>query len=294
MLRKILLLQDPEYTMRIVELWVSLTKEAHRVSRSDSEAWASRSTAWQTGSRGSHRERSTRSLRLHGQIARHLGIAIVSGRYAPGALLDNEIASSEQLEVSRTAYREAVRILAAKGLVSARPKVGTRVKPRSEWALLDPDVLDWVFESEPDRHLLESLFELRNVVECAAAGFAATRRARSHIRAMRSALERMTRHTLATSEGRQADLDFHAALLDATRNPFLVSLTTGVSAAIRTTTVFKQRERPLRRDPLPDHRRVFDAIAAADPRKATHAMRELIELARSDTPVKPRANRPRR
>src|SRR6266550_1515450 len=86
-------------------------------------------------------ETPARALRLHGTIARKLGIAIVSGEYAPGDLLDSEIAASEQFEVSRTAYREAVRILAAKGLVDARPKVGTRVKPQSDWHLLDPDVL---------------------------------------------------------------------------------------------------------------------------------------------------------
>src|ERR1700751_4952417 len=77
----------------------------------------------------------TRALRLHGTIARKLGIAIVSGQYKPGDLLDSEIAASEQLAVSRTAYREAVRILAAKGLVDARPKVGTRVNPRSQWSI---------------------------------------------------------------------------------------------------------------------------------------------------------------
>jgi DNA-binding FadR family transcriptional regulator len=224
-------------------------------------------------------------------------MAIVAGRYAPGELLDNEIASSEQFAVSRSAYREAVRILAAKGLVSARPKVGTRVNPRSSWTLLDPEVLDWIFEGDPDQDVLNSLFELRKVIECAAAQLAAQRRTRAHLEAMRTALERMARDTLATREGRQADLDFHHALLEATRNPFIISLTTGMSAAIRTTTLFKQRDRPLRRDPLPDHWRVFAAIAARDRHKAQEAMRELIELARLDTPVKRRAparNRARR
>ena len=81
-----------------------------------------------------------RALRLHGTIARKLGISILSGEYKPGDLLDSEIAASEQFAVSRTAYREAVRILAAKGLVDARPKVGTRINPQSKWNLLDPDV----------------------------------------------------------------------------------------------------------------------------------------------------------
>jgi DNA-binding FadR family transcriptional regulator len=230
----------------------------------------------------SHQPR--KSLRLHGTIARKLGIAIVSGKYAPGDLLDSEIAASEQHEVSRTAYREAVRILAAKGLVDARPKVGTRINPQSKWALLDPDVLEWTFESEPDPALLNSLFELRNVVESAAAGLAAKRRTSAHVEAMRVALDRMATHTLATPEGRQADLDFHTALLNATDNPFIISLASGVSAAIRTTTIFKQRKRPLRRDPVPDHLEVFTAIAAKDAAKAQKAMSELIELARLDTP----------
>ena len=225
-----------------------------------------------------------RALRLHGTIARKLGIAIVSGEYAPGDLLDSEISASEQFAVSRTAYREAVRILAAKGLVDARPKVGTRINPQSKWALLDPDVLEWTFESEPDLILLNSLFELRNAVESAAAGFAATRRTAAHLEAMRVALDGMAAHTLATPEGRQADLDFHTTLLNATNNPFIISLTSGVSAAIRTTTIYKQRKRPLRRDPMPDHLKVFTAIAAKDAAKAQKAMSELIELAQLDTP----------
>jgi DNA-binding FadR family transcriptional regulator len=234
-----------------------------------------------------------RALRLHGTIARKLGIAIVSGTYRPGDLLDGEIASSEQLAVSRTAYREAVRILAAKGLVDARPKVGTRINPRFKWNLLDPDVLDWTFESEPDLQLLDSLFELRNVVESAAAGMAASRRSAQHLKAMRGALDAMAIHTLATEAGRQADLDFHTTLLDATNNPFIISLTNGVSAAIRTTTIFKQRKRPLSRDPMPDHLRVFEAIAARDAVKAEEAMTELIELARIDTPSTKRSDRSR-
>jgi DNA-binding FadR family transcriptional regulator len=200
-------------------------------------------------------------------------------------LLDGEIIAAEQLAVSRTAYREAVRILAAKGLVDARPKVGTRVNPQALWHLLDPDVLDWTFESEPDLVLLDSLFELRDVVESAAAAMAAQRRSSVHLQELRAALEGMATHTLATELGRQADLDFHTTLLRATGNPFIVSLANGVRAAIRTTTIYKQRLQPLRRNPLPDHLRVFEAIAAKEPQKAQDAMSALIQLARIDTPT---------
>ena len=223
-------------------------------------------------SRSPARKAAGRALRLHGTIARQLGIRIVSGKYRPGDLLDGEISAAEQLAVSRTAYREAVRILAAKGLVDARPKIGTRINPQSMWHLLDPDVLDWTFDSEPDLVLLDSLFELRKVVESAAAGMAAQRRSAAHLQDMRIALEGMATHTLATEAGRQADLDFHTVLLLATGNPFIISMANGVRAAIRTTTIYKQRKRPLRRNPLPDHLRVFEAIAARDSLRAQEAM----------------------
>jgi DNA-binding FadR family transcriptional regulator len=224
-----------------------------------------------------------RSLRLHGTIARKLGIAIVSGRYAPGDLLEGEVVSSEQLAVSRTAYREALRILAAKGLIDARPKVGTRINPRHRWNFLDPDVLEWIFQGEPDEHVLNALFELRDLVEPVAAALAARRRSPAQLAALREALNDMRFHTLATDAGQNADRAFHSTLLEATQNPFLISLATGVGAAIHITTVFKQRNEPLRRNPMPDHERVYEAIAARNSAHAHSAMRGLIRLARIDT-----------
>lgn len=224
-----------------------------------------------------------KSLRIHGTIARDLGIHIVTGRYKPGEVLNGEIAASDRLHVSRTAYREALRMLAAKGLVESRPKTGTRVSPREKWHMLDPDVLSWIFEFEPTDELLDSLFELRKIVEPEAAALAAERRTDAHIAAMAEALEGMEKHTLAVEEGRVADQNFHAALLDASGNPFLLTLTSGVGAAVAWTTIFKQRNSPLQRDPLPDHRRVFEAVAAGDSSAAHKAMSDLVDMALLDT-----------
>jgi len=241
-----------------------------------------------------HSVKDRNKLRLHGAIARDLGVLIVSGRYAPGQILDGEIEASEQLEVSRTAYREAVRILSAKGLVESRPKVGTRVSPQERWHLLDPDVLAWIFAGEPDDSLLHALFELRAIVEPSAAALAATRRKQNHLDAMQRGLDGMAKHTLHVEAGRLADQQFHAALLGASGNPFIISLTNGVTAAVDALTEFKQRERPLTRDPVPDHTRVYDAIASKNAEAARLAMSELIRLAIKDTPsmrrgeIKPR------
>lgn len=229
-----------------------------------------------------------KALRLHGSIARDIGVLIVSGRYRPGHVLDGEVEASEQRRVSRTAYREAMRILSAKGLVHSRPRVGTRVSALEDWHLLDPDVLAWAFSGEPRPEVLHGLFELRTIVEPAAAALAAARRNQRHLDLMRRALDGMAAHTLNSEEGRLADKDFHAALLSATANPFIVSLTNGVTGAVSALTEFKQRIAPLKRDPVPDHLRVYDAIAAKDAEAARAAMVELIRLAIMDMPVNQR------
>jgi DNA-binding FadR family transcriptional regulator len=221
--------------------------------------------------------------RLHGAIAHKLGTAIVSGQYAPGDTLSGEVAFSEALDVSRSAYREAMQVLAAKGLVESRPKAGTRVLPRDRWNLLDPDVLAWAFAGEPDVQFVRSLFELRAIVEPAAAGLAAQRRDRNDLKVMKDALAGMRRHTLATEAGRAADRDFHSAILRATHNDALVVLSASIGAAVNWTTQFKQRSRILPRNPMPDHARVYDAIAAQDVDIATHVMRTLVDLALEDT-----------
>jgi DNA-binding FadR family transcriptional regulator len=221
--------------------------------------------------------------RLHGSIARKLGVAIVSGRIQPGETLDNEVDSSERMAVSRTAYREAVRILAAKGLVVSRPKRGTQVCPQKVWHLLDPEVLSWFFESQPSQEFLVGLFELRQIIEPAAAALAAQRRGTDDLAQMRDALCRMERHGLADDAGQGADREFHDAILSATGNPALVALSSSIGAAVRWTTIYKQRKRKLPRDPMPDHWRVFDAIARGNADAALTAMRELVALAFEDT-----------
>ncbi|MFC3098490.1 FadR/GntR family transcriptional regulator [Alteraurantiacibacter palmitatis] len=225
----------------------------------------------------------TPGRRLHGAVAHKLGVAIVSGQYAPGDVLAGEVAFAEELNISRSAYREAMQVLTAKGLVESRPKAGTRVLPRSRWNVLDPDVLAWAFAGAPDRKFVRDLFELRAVVEPAAAGLAAERRDKAQLAEMREALALMRRHTLASDEGRMADRDFHKAILRATGNDAIQALAAGIGAAVNWTTQFKQRARALPRNPLPDHVRVFDAIAAGDAAAAQAAMRILVDLALADT-----------
>lgn len=214
--------------------------------------------------------------RLHGAIARNLGVAIVSGVHRPGDILGNEIELSEQLAVSRSAYREAIRILAAKGLVESKPRTGTRVLTMDRWNLLDSDVLSWLFESEPSPVIVDGLFELRMIIEPAAAALAAVRRTQTQLDRMRLSLETMEQKTLKTEAGQSADRDFHQAVLSATGNPPLISLASTIGASVRWTTHYKQRKRRLPPDPMPEHWAVFDAIAASDAEAARTAMAALV------------------
>ncbi|MFM9935728.1 MAG: FadR/GntR family transcriptional regulator [Novosphingobium sp.] len=223
--------------------------------------------------------------RIHQTIARTLGTAILGGQYQPGDSFEGEIEQSLALGVSRTPYREAIRILVAKGLLESRPRAGTHVTPRARWNLLDPDVLAWTFSGEPDPAFVQSLFELRGIIEPAAASLAAQRRTPEQVSAMRKSLVAMERHGLSTEAGRAADQQFHRAVLEATHNDALASLSSSVAAAVDWTTRFKQRFQALPRDPLPEHLAVFLAIEASDADQARQAMDELLRLALDDTSI---------
>jgi DNA-binding FadR family transcriptional regulator len=244
-----------------------------------------RKPARKTGKTARTAPRRGPGRRLHGALLRKLGVAIVTGKYKPGSILTDEVAFAEELQVSRGAYREALQALTSKGLVERRPKAGTRVLPRRNWNLLDPEVLGWFFVSRPDMPFVRNLFELRQVIEPAAARLAAERRSEADLRRMKEALALMRLHTLATEQGRMADRDFHMALLDATRNEALVTLSASIASAVTWTTRFKQRERELPRDPIPDHERVFRAVAAGNAQAAARAMAQLLELAFEDTRI---------
>ena len=130
--------------------------------------------------------------RLFGQVAQKLAVAVITGRVRAGEVLPNEDDLRSEISVSRTAYREAVKFLTGKGLVEARPKSGTRVAPRGSWNLLDPDVLAWHFEADPNEKFIRDLFELRLFVEPSAARLAAQRRGEDDLSRIEAAFRCMT------------------------------------------------------------------------------------------------------
>lgn len=220
-----------------------------------------------------------------GSVTEQLAVKILSGGLPEGHVFPSEIEFATEIGISRSALREAFRVLAAKGLVDSRPKAGTKVSKRRRWSLLDPDLLAWQFKSEPSSKFIRDLFELRMMVEPHAAQLAASRRTEADVQAMRASLDVMGHYGLGDARGRRADQRFHMTMLEATRNEMVTALATSIMAAIAWTTLYKQRKRALPRDPMPEHRALLDAIAAADPVAAHMAMVQLITLALQDTEV---------
>ncbi len=180
---------------------------------------------------------SARGVRnSHALVVDELGRAIVAGTYPVGEILPGDADLAESFQVSRTVLREAMKTLRAKGMVFPRAGIGTRVTERSSWNLLDAEVLNWHFEAGVDEAFLGHLSDMRLSFEPQAARLATRAANAGDIARIRDLAEGMRRAT-TTEEFAEADLAFHMAVLDASRNPFMFSLGALIEAALAS--VFK-------------------------------------------------------
>jgi GntR family transcriptional regulator, galactonate operon transcriptional repressor len=211
---------------------------------------------------------------LHGRVVQVVGQRIVQGILAPDDPID--VASLEaEFGVSRTVVRESLKVLAAKGLVDARPKRGTFVRPREDWSLLDPDLLRWRFGDHTDRRFLGELTEMRLIVEPAAARLAAVRRTTGDLLALDRAVTALARPAATAQEVITADIGFHCSLLHASHNELLSRIEGVVEASLRSNHQLLYDAARWQRQAA-WHRLVCDAVHAADPGAAEQAMRDLL------------------
>lgn len=220
-----------------------------------------------------NRSRSQRSL--HGQVVHSLGLRIVRGDYAPGSNLPNEEILATNMEVSRTALREAVKVLTAKGLIESRPKVGTRVRAEEFWNSLDCDVLEWRCNSMPTGDFVRNLMEMREIIEPAAAALAATNRTKEHLATIENAYRAMDQ-AKEVDEWAVADLHFHQAILRATGNALLVPLSHVIATALETFFMMAARTAKNMKYSLPQHLAVLKAVHRKDSEAARQAMLDIL------------------
>lgn len=212
---------------------------------------------------------------LHSHVVRELGSRIVAGELNPGDVLPREETLAENLQVSRTALREALKVLSAKGLVEARPKVGTRVRPREAWNQLDADVLSWRCASMPTDDFIDKLVEMREVIEPAAAASAARHRTQAQLAEIEAAYDRM-KAANDTDAWAEADLTFHQSMLNATGNELMVSLFSVVENALGMFFVLSAKKSSDFNYSLPHHLKVLNAIRRQQPEAARRAMQGTI------------------
>ena len=211
---------------------------------------------------------------LHGELVHEIGLRIIRGELPPGSSIAAEIDTTA--DVSRTVVRETIKVLAAKGLVVARPKTGTQVRERRYWNLIDPDVLAWRLEAEPGDELFVHVFELRRLLEPAAAALAASRASEAEVEQLAAAYAQM-QATVSDDPDTYiaADLRFHTIVLEACHNELLAHLASTLRAVFRASFA---RTHGGAVKTLPMHEAVLDAIQSGDGAKAETAMRALIDL----------------
>lgn len=228
-------------------------------------------------------DRGYRSDGLHGRLVHALGSRIVSGRLAPGDALPTEADLEVELGSGRSAIREALKVLTAKGLVRSRTRTGTIVQPSESWNLLDPDVLAWRYEDEPtERHLLD-LTGLRVALEPEAARLAArAARDKSVVAPVREALLRMEETVDDPDAFIGHDLAFHRAVVVAGGNELMVHLDALLAVAFAAARQVHTRNVRRNKRTLASHRAVLDAIASRNPDEAADLMRSLVTSAQHD------------
>jgi len=204
-----------------------------------------------------------------------LGKAIVTGGYDDKPF-PTEAELSKQHGVSRSVTREAVKMLTAKGLLSARPRQGTIIEPPSAWNLFDADVLRWQLDRKFSIELLRNFSELRSAIEPAAAALAATAADDAGRALIRAGFERMKAAETGDDDTLEADIAFHLAILRASANPFFGQFRDVVATALRTSIRFTNRIKGRTAD-LAAHRAVLVAIEARKPDAARKAMSKIID-----------------
>lgn len=214
---------------------------------------------------------------LHRDVVDALGLRIVRGDLRPGETIPNEADMSRELEVSRTVLREAIKVLASKGLVEVRPRTGTRVLPRTHWELIDPDVLHWHFVNGATEDLLREVSEVRLVIEPAAASLAAVNRDNEDLEELNRLLQVMTAALGDHESYIEADLRFHRAILCATHNLLLSKLAGTVHEALIASRLVTVQVPGGPRTAAPAHAAVVEAINAADSSAAFAAMEALVK-----------------
>jgi DNA-binding FadR family transcriptional regulator len=220
--------------------------------------------------------------RLHEQVLNALVERIVSGEFTAGDSLPSEAELCEVYNVSRSSVREALRVLAEKGLIEVRHGLGTRVNPIEQWDFLDALVLNARRRCGGMTPIVRDALEAMEIIECEVAALAAARADASDRDHLQASLERMKRSLDDATAFADAEVAFHRTLLDATRNRILIRMAAPIRElleyAVQTTSAVKGAlERA-----LSDHEKLYRAVCSGDSAGARDSMRQNLKTSAED------------
>lgn len=216
------------------------------------------------------------SKNLTQQLTHKLGEAIVKGDYPIGSRMPSEALLCEQFRISRSATREAVKMLSAKGLISSRPKQGITVNPEIQWNLFDSDVLDWILKSKPSLNLLKEFTQVRFAIEPIAAKLAAENATPIQIKKIEEALHSISEAQEGLEDQLDAHINFLNMLLIASGNRFFIQLTQFVNAALRVSIRYTNNVKGVSNTDVTFHNKVFNAIKNGDATTAEKLITDIL------------------
>ena len=228
------------------------------------------------------------SASVHETIVTTMGKRIVSGHYKPGAVIGSETDIGQTFSASRTATREALKILSSKGLVEGKPKIGVVVRSTERWNMMDSLVLDWALQdANQAEKAISDLYALRMAIEPKAARMAARNHDQANEATVRRALRGMATY-LDENDRVEQDVAFHIAILRASGNRLFFSLGELISVGLRhlfhagLRATSEEDDRWIRR-----HKRVADAVFARDEASAEAEMVALLTEAQQTHEIIP-------
>jgi len=217
---------------------------------------------------------------FHSHVINEIGVGIISGKYQIGTNLPNDADMISHFNVSRTVLREALKTLESKGLVEARPKIGTRVSARSRWNHFDWQVLAWHYIAGPDESFWANLNEVRMSLEPVGAAKAAENRTADDVRMMQYWIQQMENSIDSAQNFALADFELHRAIADASISPFMRSISGVIELAHAATyeKIVSAPSKSLIDGQLISHGKLVAAIESGNSTSASNQMKAIIKF----------------
>jgi DNA-binding FadR family transcriptional regulator len=220
-------------------------------------------------------EQANKDRSLVSKVMDGLVTGIVEEKY--GAILPPQDVLSKEFDVSRTVMREALSMLLARDMLDVRPKIGTRIRPMSDWRMIDEDVVNWRFRAKPDPLFLRDVIEFRMLIEPRASAQAAARGSAVDIAAIREAFEAFRVIKPGEPGYQEADELFHTRIVVASGNQFFKQMAAIIRGALSTVNPIVTDKEGMWETAVDSHRRVVEAIERHDPKEAEIASLSMID-----------------